>query len=111
MHADRRSSACIGGFILTNGSGPARLEVELQRELDNSRAIHGGEDRRVSAGHIHDPVISEELALRLRALEGGMVPDVEKLGAEFDRAPFRHLRALYDRHIPVLLERSAEAVA
>src|SRR5438105_5909618 len=89
----------------------ARLEVELQRELDRARAVRRRDDGRVAGGHVHDPVVAERAALGLRALERRVVEDVEELGAELEAGRLGQARELHERLVPVDLERAAEDVA
>src|SRR5262245_36441543 len=102
-----------------SGATPSRsrrcLEVELQRKLDRAWPIGRRQDCARPAGNVNQTVVAEEwqprLIAGLRALECGVIPDVEELRPEFHRLPFGHARDLDQREVPVLLEGPAEDIA
>src|SRR5215470_3730717 len=74
-------------------------EGVTQRELDEPGRSHGGKDlseRGARAGAHFDVVDS-------RVREVGMVPDVEKVGAEAERVALGEVEVLDQREVPVLL--------
>src|SRR5215510_3958326 len=104
---------------IRSGATPSRsrrcLEVELQRKLDRAWPIGRRQDCARPAGNVNQTVVAEEwqprLIAGLRALECGVIPNVEELRPEFHRLPFSHARHLDQREVPVLLEGTAEDIA
>src|SRR5207302_7467011 len=96
-------------------SGTGGLEFKEQRELYNTRAIRCGNNRArtFAAADVHEPKVpgGGAQAGDPRAVEHRVIPDVKQFGPEVHLDPLGHLGGLYERHVPVLLERPSESVA